>query len=279
MKEILHPWIVLKETIHQKDYERINQLQEICVREDQIALKLELEYKLANSMEKNTGGISNINHFLYFAEDELVGYIGIDSFGGTGDPLEANGMVHPKHRRQGVFKRLSELAVAEWKRRNSGSMLLLCDRKSFNGQSFIKTTGAQCHHTEYEMYLKDDLKPQKPSRITLRKVTDADALEEKGGMQSFLAEKDHEGIGQVHLQMTPKFGGIFGLIVQPENRGKGFGRAILMMAIEKLKEAGAGEIMLQVDAENTTAMNLYKSCGFQETSTMDYYELVPESII
>jgi len=44
-------------------------------------------------------------------------------------------------------------------------------------------------------------------------------------------------------------------------------------AIEKLKAANATEIMLQVAAENVTALNLYKSCGFRETSVMDYFEL------
>ena len=68
-------------------------------------------------------------------------------------------------------------------------------------------------------------------------------------------------------------GGIYGLGVLPEFRGKGFGRAILTFGVEKLKDANATEVMLQVAAENGTALNLYKSCGFQETSVMDYFEL------
>jgi len=59
----------------------------------------------------------------------------------------------------------------------------------------------------------------------------------------------------------------------PENRGKGFGRVILLNAITKLKEAKATKIMFRVAAKNATALNLYISCGFQETSIMDSYEL------
>jgi ribosomal protein S18 acetylase RimI-like enzyme len=51
------------------------------------------------------------------------------------------------------------------------------------------------------------------------------------------------------------------------------GRALLLEAIEKLKDANADKIMLQVEAKNAKALSLYKSCGFQETSVMDYYEL------
>ena len=64
--------------------------------------------------------------------------------------------------------------------------------------------------------------------------------------------------------------------VLPENRKKGFGRAILMKAINMLKEANVEEIMLQVATGNATALALYKSCGFQEVSVMDYYEYTIE---
>lgn len=97
--------------------------------------------------------------------------------------------------------------------------------------------------------------------------------EEKRGMTCYLVEKDGEIIGKVNLQLAAKLGAIFGLGVLPEHRRKGFGRALLLMAIEKLKQASAKEIMLQVAAENANALNLYKSCGFVETSTMDYFEI------
>ena len=92
-------------------------------------------------------------------------------------------------------------------------------------------------------------------------------------MSIYLVEKDDCIIGKVHLQLINGIGGIYGLGVLPENRGKGFGRAILLNAIEKLKDAKAEKIMLQVAAENATALSLYKSCGFKETSVMDYFEL------
>ena len=98
-------------------------------------------------------------------------------------------------------------------------------------------------------------------------------VEEKRGMTSYLVEKEGQVIGKVNLQLTSKLGAIFGLGVLPKHRRKGYGRALLLLAIEQLKEANAQEIMLQVAAENANALNLYKSCGFEETSTMDYFEL------
>ncbi len=316
MKTIQKPWIKLKETIDQEDYDLINELQDKCIHEDQTALKLELDYKLGVTSENSKiTRIQNVNEFMYFDGQQMIGYIGIGCFGGAGSALEVNGMVHPEYRRQGIFRTLSELVMAEWKRRNAGSMLLLSDRKSNAGQEFIKGTGAQYKQSEYEMYLKEDsLEPlqRQVYGITFRKAINADALEiarqnviyfneefqnlkntpndnepdsisnegmilpeeeEKRGMTIYLVEKDQEIIGKVHLQLNANVGGIYGLGVLPEYRGNGFGRAILMIAVERLKEANASQVMLQVAAENSNALSLYKSCGFKETSTMDYYEM------
>jgi GNAT superfamily N-acetyltransferase len=297
LKRIAKPWIQLKETIDAEDYGLIGQLQERCIEHDQTALKLELDYKLA--VKGNDQGVQQVNEFMYFDGEQLIGYVGICGFGG---PMEVNGMVAPDYRRQGVFTKLFELVTAEWKRRDSGSMLLLSDRMSESGQNFIAGTGAGYKHTEYEMFLKKgDPAPtlDQIGNISFRKAVNADAKEiarqnaiyfneevseevddmilpeeeEKRGMTSYLVEKDGQIIGKVNLQLTTKLGAIFGLGVLPEHRRKGYGRALLLLAIEKLREANAKEIMLQVEAKNSNALNLYKSCGFEETSTMDYFEL------
>lgn len=314
MKRIDKPWIKLREFLDEEDYKDIHQLQERCVQHDKTALKLELDYKLGVS-QGNGSGVKSINEFMYFDGQQLIGYMGICNFGG---PWEVNGMVDPDYRRQGVFTKLYELVLDEWKRKKSGSMLLLSDRSSEAGQAFIAGTGAQYKHSEYEMFLGEEApipSQEQFAGLTFRKAANTDAKEiarqnaiyfndetaiesedevdslvlpegneeqntmvlpeeeEKRGMTCYLVEKDGEIIGKVNLQLTSKLGAIFGLGVLPEHRRKGYGRALLLMAIEKLKEANAKEIMLQVAAENANALNLYKSCGFVETSTMDYFEI------
>jgi ribosomal protein S18 acetylase RimI-like enzyme len=298
VSKIEKPWIKLTDGIDEKDYEIIGQLQERCIEHDGTALKLELDYKLGVS--RNDKGIHEVNEFMYFDGERLIGYIGIGRFGG---PWEVNGMVDPEYRRQGIFSKLFELVAGEWKRRGTGSMLLLSDRNSAAGQGFIAGSGSQFKHSEYEMFLKNEalgFATEKLGGLAFRKATNADAKEiarqnviyfnddeesveaedmilpeeeEKRGMTSYLVEKDGQIIGKVNLQLTSKLGAIFGLGVLPEHRRKGYGRTLLLLAIEKLKEANAEEIMLQVAADNSNALNLYKSCGFEETSTMDYFEL------
>lgn len=323
MKTIQAPWIKLKEHLDQEDYNLISSLQEKCIITDKIALKLELDYKLAAALESiKKSGMREVNEFMYFDGQQLIGYIGIGSFGGAGAPLEITGMVHPDYRRLGIFTILNDLVKAECKRRNSGNVLVLCDKKSASGQRFVEKIGAVYSQSEFEMYLQQDYPGPNEKQlcgVSLRKAKNSDAYEvsrqnaiyfgdtephkdsdfdlcdsntfsekciskddlllpeeeEKRGMTIYLALHDNQIIGKVHLETNTTVGGIYGLGVLPEYRGKGFGRAILLRGIEKLKEGNVQNIMLQVTTENATALNLYKSCGFVETSTMDYFELIP----
>ena len=284
--------------LDKEDYEKISALARLCGEMDHVALKLELDYKLAAASAADADGI---NEFMAFDGETLVGYVGLCAFGGASSPFEATGMVHPDYRRRGIFTALHERVIEECVRRKPAGLLLLCDGKSAAGQAFIKKTGGIYRFSEYEMHLKREDSAQDGARlcgVSLHKATNADAREvarqnavywggsleeeavsllpeeeEKRGLVIYLAKKGGEVVGKVHLQNAAGTGGIYGLGVLPERRGKGYGRAILLLAIEKLREAGAREIMLQVEAKNATALGLYQSCGFSETSTMDYFEM------
>jgi len=293
--------IKIKENLNFDDYKDIGELKKICAQYDQTSLKLELDFKLNRSGNKSDRPDER-NEFLYYSDHRLVGYIGICSFGGNG--IEVNGMVHPDYRRQGIFTELFSFVKDEWAARAYPKMLLLSDYNSVSGLGFIKHTGAVHDHSEYEMYLNYNSKQEaKANHVVLRKATNADAKEiarqnfiyfeeefeqeedqqeeaipmpeeeEKYGSLILLAEAEGKIIGKVHLEKIEKTGGIYGLGVLPEHRRKGYGREILLLSINILLEKDSENIMLQVATKNKSALNIYKSCGFEETSTMDYYEI------
>lgn len=292
----MNPSIKLKENLSVKDFEEINHLRNLCLESDQTSSKLELDYKL-NRAETQSDRLNHINEFMYYEDDILVGYLGFCCFEGT--TIEINGMVHPEYRKRGIFKMLFSLAKDEWDKRDCPKVLLLCDHNSVSGQEFIKSTGAVYCHSEYEMYLKNDSKfSPAPNNMIFRKATNEDAKEiarqnaiyfqeelpdedlampeeqEKFGSFVFLAEADGKVIGKTHLEINNEVGGIYGLGVLPEYRGKGYGKELLIQSVKKLNESGCREIMLQVAVKNKTALSIYKSCGFEETSTMDYFEMI-----
>jgi ribosomal protein S18 acetylase RimI-like enzyme len=292
MDQIKNPRIKLASQLNYREYEDIKSLREYCVKNDNITLKLELDYKLIDKSEN----LNKINEFMFYDDGTLIGYIGICQFGG--ETLEVNGMVHPEYRRMGVFSRLFSLVKEEWDKRSSRDMYLLSDHKSLPGLEFIKRTGAYYDNSEYEMFLKGDpINSTDLNELRLRKATNKDVNEiarqnaiyfdvdpEKvdlllpeeeanRGVDIYIAEFENAVIGKVHLEVSDGRGGIYGLGVLPQYQNRGYGREILIKSVELLKAKQINEIMLQVAVKNKNALRLYKSCGFEVTSTMDYYRL------
>ncbi|MFZ0368293.1 MAG: GNAT family N-acetyltransferase [Halobacillus sp.] len=299
MVPIKNPSIVIKEFPNYDDYKRVTKLMEACIAHDNISLKLELDYKLSHSFHEMKD-INKSNEFMFYEGEMLIGYIGICQFGS--EVMEVNGMVHPDYRRRGVFSRLYEFVEGEWLRRPSENMLLLSDQHSCSGQAFIKSTGAHYDMSEYEMFLMNEPGEKTASRqISLRKAMNKDAKEiarqnniyfqtapgteltlpeeeAKHGVDIYLAELEQSCIGKVHLNREDSIGAIYGLGVLPEYRGRGYGREILLRSIEKLNEIKVDDIKLQVAVKNRNALSLYQTCGFEETSTMDYFKLTKRNL-
>jgi ribosomal protein S18 acetylase RimI-like enzyme len=67
-------------------------------------------------------------------------------------------------------------------------------------------------------------------------------------------------------------GRIYGVAVAHPAKGKGIGRALVQSVIEQLQEAGISRVYLEVRADNTPAMTLYESLGFEAIALLaDYY--------
>ncbi|HBV67763.1 MAG TPA: GNAT family N-acetyltransferase [Clostridiales bacterium] len=283
--------IVLKSCIDKNDYDVLKNLEELCAEYDSLSFKLELDYRLENAEKLNKREVE-LNEFMYYVENELAGYINISNFGG--DDLEITGMVHPAYRNKGIFTQLFTLVQDECNKRKSDEILLLCDNKSHSGISFIEKFSQKYHHSEYDMILNRELFPQQcASVLNIRRAAESDAkiisemnydffgiiiregdtalAENIANGRTFIAEADNGNIGSVRIELNDSTGGIYGLGVLSEYRGRGYGRELLIWSVEKLIEMGAERVILQVDTDNGNALNLYKSCGFEDENVMSYY--------
>ncbi len=283
--------IVLKSCIDKNDYDALKNLERTCAEYDSLSFKLELDYRLENA-GKISKRETELNEFMYYVENELAGYINISNFGG--DNLEITGMVHPAYRSRGIFTQIFALVQDECKKRKSDEILLLCDNKSHSGISFIEKFSQKYHHSEYDMVLNRELFPQKcPRSLNIRMAAESDAkiiaemnydffgiIIKEGDTalvdnivngRTFIAEADNGNVGSVRIELNDGTGGVYGLGVLSEYRGRGYGRELLMWSVEKLIEMGADRVILQVDTDNENALNLYKSCGFEDENVMSYY--------
>lgn len=77
----------------------------------------------------------------------------------------------------------------------------------------------------------------------------------------FIAIEDGEAVGYIEMTACDDENVPIQLLVKPECRGKGYGRALMQTAIENNFPR---KMVLDVDADNTISLNLYLSLGFQE---------------
>ena len=95
----------------------------------------------------------------------------------------------------------------------------------------------------------------------------------------FFADVDGKPAGQIKLiPWWNKFAYIEELAVNTAFRGKGFGRALMMKAIEWAKAQSFPGVCLETQTNNVPACKLYESCGFI-LSGFDFntYKNFPES--
>ncbi|MCP4425482.1 MAG: GNAT family N-acetyltransferase, partial [Chloroflexi bacterium] len=81
--------------------------------------------------------------------------------------------------------------------------------------------------------------------------------------------KDDASIGFAWLQKEA----IEPIGIVPGERGRGYGRFLLLAALHKLKQRGAAQAQIGVWRENETAVSLYQSFGFQHQKTLAYLAL------
>ena len=69
-----------------------------------------------------------------------------------------------------------------------------------------------------------------------------------------------------------KHGIIYMIGTDPEFRGKGLGKKVLLAGLSYLKNKGINTVSLSVDSENRVAYELYRSMGFEERGSTLWYE-------
>jgi ribosomal protein S18 acetylase RimI-like enzyme len=214
-------------------------------------------------------------------------------------PTEAEicGMVQPGQRRQGIFTRLLDEALAELRRRGIERVLLVVDRSNEGGVGFSRNRGGVVDSSEYRMR-----QPEAPAlqgaheQLELRpgKREDGEFVRDcvaggfglpdeavAGDNWSRRAEGtlviEHDGIRvgvmSVERDTEAHEAGIYGFAVLPEYRGRGYGRGALSKLSRDLREEGIATVHLEVLVDNPAALHLYESCGFQTLGIEDYYLL------
>jgi ribosomal protein S18 acetylase RimI-like enzyme len=289
MTESLKQGMHKKWTLNDAELAEIQQLARICIEHEPIELRITWE-----SLALRTG--DKASDFLYYHDDALIGFFSLDGLGS--DEPEGTGMVHPSCRRQGVFRALVAAALDECRQNQAESLILHFDHRSTAASACATALGAQHDFSEHNMRLDDLNKlPRIEQRLDFRKASledapaislilardfDADATQLQQSIahnmqssiyQYYIATLDREPIGTINVQNLGGDAYIYGFVVRPDQRGRGYGKEILARTIADIVATRSQPVFLEVETENDPALGLYRSFGFEVTVTYDYYRL------
>jgi ribosomal protein S18 acetylase RimI-like enzyme len=233
---------------------------------------------------------------LFYQDGALIGFLSM--YGVGTDEAEAGGMVHPRHRRKGVFSALVAAARASCRQHNTDALVFACDQRSDAAKAFCESIGATHAFSEHLMKLESPAAVVPPGGqldFHRAKPADADAIAEiiaedtgmdatlfrqvvaggieTGARQYYVAKAGDVTIGTINVDVIDGLPYIYGFVIRPDQRGRGYGKQMLSSTIADIVAERPQPILLEVETDNTRALKLYRAFGFTIIRTYDYYRV------
>jgi Acetyltransferase (GNAT) family. len=263
--------------------QEIKQLQQICENKDQIRLKLNEELLQTRNRDDRY-------QLLRYEDGVLIAFLGIYPFG---NKVELTGMVHPDHRRKGLFTRLFNEAILRVRQEGKENILLNTPKNSLSGQAFLKSVPCKLETTEYQMkwermdLLRSEDVKVRPSRgedFPLEVELDRrcfgfskqeaiqynQEIRKDPASQCLIIEFEGKPVGKIRTEEQENGTWIYGFAILPEYQNRGIGRKALHLVTRMESERGK-DVYLEVEAKNERAIALYKSSGYRVIQAQDYF--------
>ncbi|MBR2547543.1 MAG: GNAT family N-acetyltransferase [Eubacterium sp.] len=146
----------------------------------------------------------------------------------------------------------------------NGKEALLRNGDAADGRIVYDVFNATHAETDYLLTYQDEnsFDPEQEAHFLEEKTRSSDEIEIIAVIDGRVAGT--AGIEAVGRKYKVKHRAEFGISILKEYWGLGLGKALTKACIQCAKEAGYAQLELNVVAENTTAISLYKSLGFVE---------------
>jgi ribosomal protein S18 acetylase RimI-like enzyme len=276
--------------LHKNDLRIIKNLVDHSLQQDGFKIKLYWNI-LQNRLTQE------LNDLFYFVDGNLAGYLALFTF--EAEEAEISLIVHPKYRRQGIYKKLLAEALLELQQRRISKALCICPQGSFIDQSYLQAFKPGYVFSQTEMATTEIPVFQGLPEVTLRLVELADLpliakmgsisfqasfaetlqrftenMQEKNRKIWLLSTPQHANVGKIHVRYDEnQTAFIHDLCVLPEYRGKRYALAMVVKAMQMLRQQGQRFFTLDVECDNTNALRLYELCGYKKISTYDFWRV------
>jgi [ribosomal protein S18]-alanine N-acetyltransferase len=101
-----------------------------------------------------------------------------------------------------------------------------------------------------------------------------------GEVRVWVAEQDGKVVGMAAARAAAGEAELLNLAVLPEERGRGWGRALVQACIDELRPVGVASLFLEVRESNSVARAFYGALGFVGSGRRrSYYQSPPEDAL
>ncbi len=233
--------------------------------------------------------------FLLYRGSELAAFISL--FIPSECEAEATAYVKPAYRKLHYFSRLVTEVCDELKKHGINKLLLV-SAPCASAKCTAEHMPVSLQHSEYVMkYNKasgsTDITCQTDINLFPVTATDADELvpitmtyfdyseeSERHFFDNIMSDSEismykallnDKIVGSVCVRYSGDTAFIFGLGIASGLRGKGYGKALLALTMNRIEEKSAQTIVLEVGSENKAAFSMYQKYGFAVISQIDYF--------
>jgi ribosomal protein S18 acetylase RimI-like enzyme len=232
--------------------------------------------------------------FLAYDQERLCSFLAC--FLPSAGEAEVNGFTDPQMRSRGCFSTLFAQARAVLIPKGYQRFLLQVEPKCKTAKAYVQARCPEIQQTEYRLCLSRSAWKGAPTQsLRLQPVEEGTALEnarigagifsqdpvvslaqtraimENPDREGFLCMLDDEPIGICNLHYEDeRTAMLYGIGILPGFRGKGYGSALISLALDHLFER-AGRACLEVDSDNLGAFALYRRLGFAVVFQVDYH--------
>jgi len=248
--------------------------------------------------------------FIAEAAGKVIGYIDITPELSIGRVL-LDCLVHPQHRRKGLAKELSYYGIRRAKELGARVVHVNITQDNVAAKNLLSELGFEPVRRFFELRLQlskarlpdvertallyhhlqcgeeDELAQIQNCSFadtwgynpnTTEEIVYRVNLSNCSPRDVILASEEDKPIGycwtRIKMEKGASKGQIYMLGVDPNHRGRGIGRLLLLAGLSYLTSRGVAVAELTVDSQNRVASALYKSVGFKISSTTLWYEKV-----
>ncbi|PCI36256.1 MAG: hypothetical protein COB50_05035 [Thiotrichales bacterium] len=267
---------------------QVKNLLDICEKHDGFATKF---YWNVNERRVN----KDLNEAMLLDDNnECIAHISLYNF--KRGELEICAMVHPEHRKQGIFTKLFKDIMSSMSIPYITHGLFICNTNAKCSIECLKKTNCTYQSTEYKMRLENqDIPIASMYDLAMRRATNDDIdtiaimdvacfnkdfdqikpyikenLENSDRKMYILTFMEKE-IGKIHCHFRDEEVHIMDFCIIPEQQNHGYGRFLLQKTLRRLKKQTDKDITLDVMSDKPNAVNLYKSSGFVEYCSHQYW--------